>query len=385
MKVSILKVQTYLLYCLFFSVNFEVWDPLQTGGWFSLSKFFGILYFLSIIPNISNYIYTSKKVYLILAPLFIFYFILLILNIFNVNSYSSDFLSISILLNIFIFILILNHERIIPGVIEKAFVYFLLGALVSTIAYFLKIGVEVTIDGRVSLFGDDENALGFRMVVAFIILTYLLINNKENLLKFSLLFFLYFPIITLLLNTGSRLSVINLVLCTLFFVIFFKAKYIFNKALIWILFLFSSGYLIDLILTSEVVGKRLISSLEEGNLAGRDEIWKSILPLIENNIIFGVGQTGYIEFTNFNFGMYKSPHNVILEVLAYTGLMGLFFYLIFLFAAFFQSFQFFIKTRNIVPLVFLLPILGLLVSGQILVVKLGWFILAYAASRRYYI
>ena len=96
MKVSILKVQTYLLYSLFFSVNFEVWDPLQTGGFFSLSKFIGILYFLSIIPNISNYIYTSKKVYAVLVPLFIFYFILLILNIFNINLYSSDFLSVSI-------------------------------------------------------------------------------------------------------------------------------------------------------------------------------------------------------------------------------------------------------------------------------------------------
>ncbi len=98
-----------------------------------------------------------------------------------------------------------------------------------------------------------------------------------------------------------------------------------------------------------------------------------------------MGQTGYIEYTNFNFGMYKSPHNVILEVLAYTGIIGLFFYLLFVFTAFFQSFPIFIKTKNIVPLVFLLPVLGLLVSGQILVVKLCWFILAYAASRRYYI
>lgn len=385
MNISIQKIRNFFLYCFFFSVNFEVWDPLNTGGYFSLSKLFGIFYFLSLISNFNNFFYISKRDYTFILPLFIFYIILLLNNIFNFSNYSNDVLSFSILINIIFFIFICNHEKVKPGSIEKGFVFFLLGALISTIAYFFNIGTEVNIDGRVSLFGDDENVIGFRMVVASILITHLIIKYKKSKKIVFLLIFCYFPVVTLLFNTGSRLSVINLVSCLSFFIIFYKFKYYLNKIIVLAFFSIFISYVVNMILNSEVVGKRLMLTIEEGNLAGRDDIWKSILPLINDNLIIGVGQSGYIEYMQKLTGEYKSPHNVLLEVLAFTGLIGLFFYLTFIFSCFFNSLKKYFYHGDIVPLVFAIPIAGLLVSGQLLVVKLGWFLLAYAATRKYHI
>jgi len=384
MKVSILKVQTYLLYSFFFSVNFEVWDPLSTGGYFSLSKLFGIFYFLTIIPNIGTYLTINKNMYTVLIPIFIFYLILMLNNFYNIGVYSNDFLSLSILLNIIFFILIVNHERHNLGSIEKGFLFFLLGAILTSILFIFEIGTEYTIDGRVSLFGDDENAIGLRMVVASMMIVHFLLKYKEKKIFTIFLIFSLFPIVNLLFNTGSRLSVINLLLCSTFYIFLYKTKNIINKFLVIFIFLSFIGYVIDLILSSEVVGKRLKSTIDDGNLAGRDDIWKSVLPLIEDNLIIGVGQTGYIDYMYKISGQYKSPHNVILEVLALTGILGLFFYLSFIFFSFLNSFKFYLRSNEVIPLIFAIPIAGLLLSGQLLVVKLGWFILAYAATRKYH-
>lgn len=380
------KLQNTSLVLLFFSINFEVWDPLNTGGWFSLSKLFGIIYFLTILPTINKFIVIPKKVRSTVTPLILFYILLLLMNSLNIGYASSDFLSASILLNIIFFVFVINHERLIPGVIEKAFIGFLFGAVLSVIFFYLGIGVEVTLDGRVSLFGDNQNIIGLRMVIALFFLTHLLIKYEKNLSRvFSLLIFLlYIPFTTLLLNTGSRVAAISLMLGVILFIALYKFKNIFIKALIILAFIFLSGAGLNLILSSEIVGKRLMKTVEQGNLAGRDDIWRSIWPLIQDNPLFGVGQTGYADFTTKAFGRLISPHNVILEVLSYTGFIGLFLYLLFIYRAFFSSLKYYIKYGYVIPLLFAIPIAGVLLSGQILTFKLGWFVLAYATTRKYY-
>lgn len=383
---KIIRLQNALLYGLFFSVNFEVWDPLNTGGYFSLSKFFGILYFLTILPHLNKFISIPNRVKIPVIYIIIFYLLLLLINIFHLGYYSNDAFSTSILLNVCFFVFIVNHERIFPGVIEKSFIWFLYGALISTAAFYVGVGVEVTIDGRVSLFGDDENLIGFRMLIALLVLTHYVTKNSRNLSKpFILIVGLaYFPLTALLLSTGSRTSVISLILCGCVFIILYKTNNIITKISSIILFLLSASFILNLILQSEVVGPRLMLSLKERSLAGRDDIWGNILPLVEENFLFGVGQTGYIDFSHRIFGQYASPHNVILEVLSYTGIIGLFLYLAFIITSFLYSFNYYLKSGELIPLIFAIPILGLLLGGQLLVIKLGWFIFAYSATRNYY-
>lgn len=381
------KLQSASLVLLFFSINFEVWDPLNTGGFFSLSKIFSIVYFLTILPSFNKYIKIPKSLFGALIPLFLFYTLLVMMNVLNLGYLSSDFLSFSILLNIVFLVFLINHERLAPGIIEKAFIGFLAGALLTTAAFYLGVGVEVESDGRVTLFGDNQNLIGIRMVVAIFYLTHIIIKYWHNLSKLGILFFLllYIPLTTLLLNTGSRISAISLVFGAIVFIALNKFKSKFIKILVLLISFFASGAILKLILSSEVVGKRLIKTIEEGNLAGREDIWRVIWPLIQDNILLGIGQTGYFELTQKTFGHAVSPHNVILEVLSYTGLFGLSLYLMFIYKAFLPGVKYYFKYNYLIPLLFIIPIAGILLSGQILTFKLGWFVLSYAVTRKYYI
>lgn len=383
---KIVKLQNTLLALLFFSINFEVWDPLNTGGIFSLAKFFGIIYLVSILPSINKFIVIPKKIRSILIPIFLFYFLLFLMNIININYLANDVFSSSILLNIIFFVFIINHERLVPGVIEKSFIGFLIGALLSTAAFYFGIGLEIESDGRVKLFGDNQNLIGIRMVVASFLLTHYILKYRYTLSKIliALLFLAYMPILTLLFNTGSRVSVISLLLGTALFFILYRTKKIATKAVSMIVLLSFSGIVIDSVLKSDVVGARLTKTIEEGNLAGRDEIWSDILPLIQNNFLLGVGQTGYIDFFRRIRDAVPSPHNVIIEVMSYTGIIGTVLYLLFVYRVFFSSLRYYFKYNELIPLLFAVPVAGILFSGQILTFKLGWFIFAYAATRNYY-
>jgi len=128
---------------------------------------------------------------------------------------------------------------------------------------------------------------------------------------------------------------------------------------------------------SETLVQRLSRSYEEGDLAGRDLIWQRLYPLIESNPILGVGKTGYHYFSQMIYGGRKSPHNVIIEILCYTGIIGLIIYLLFLFRVFKKGYQDYKTEGLLLPLLLIPPVLGMIVSAQILGVKIGWVIFAY--------
>ena len=111
------------------------------------------------------------------------------------------------------------------------------------------------------------------------------------------------------------------------------------------------------------------------DLSGRDDFWSEILITASENLFFGIGQSGYF----MSFGN-ASPHNVIIEVLIYTGLVGVLFYLLFLYKIVIFALKSFQRNDLILPILLLSPIFGTILSGQILEMKLGWLLFAYIIS-----
>ena len=140
-----------------------------------------------------------------------------------------------------------------------------------------------------------------------------------------------------------------------------------------------------MLLESSVLMDRLTRTAEEGDLAGRDTIWLSILPLVENNPLVGVGKTGYDLFTYRTFGGDKSPHNVVIEILSYTGLIGLIIYSYFLFRIVQSSVRIYKFNGTILPLLLLIPIASLFLAGQALSSKIVWIIFAFVAAQTIFI
>ncbi len=382
-----MRLQNALLYTFFFSLNFEVWDPFSTGGNFSVAKLTGLLYALSLVPKLKYILYFPLILKTYAKLLISFYLLIVVMSFINLNHYSSDFLQMSLIQNVTLFFILFNHERLCPGIIEKSFVSFWIGSLILASCFYLGIGIETNIEGRVTLFGDNENIIGIRMVVSALFIAHILIQVKKKLPKliYLILTLSFIPLITLTLNTGSRLSFISLFFGISLIFIMYKKRELLSKGLILGIGILASTSIFDLAMRSNVLGTRLSRTIQEGNLAGREEIWYSILPLLKENWIFGVGRTGYIEYITELFGRIKSPHNVIIEVLAYSGVIGLLLFLGVLKKSFASAYKYYKSYNEVAPFVFFVPILGIILSAQLLTFKLAWVILAYAATRSLYL
>src|SRR5690606_19798852 len=102
------------------------------------------------------------------------------------------------------------------------------------------------------------------------------------------------------------------------------------------------------------------------------------------NWMFGVGQPGYEQYTFSHFGSKRSAHNLILQLLAYSGSVGLLLFSIFLYAVFMQSFRFYFRFKLLLPMLLVIPVFGIILSSHLLYNKLAWVVLAYCGSRIFY-
>jgi len=383
LKMKLNKVRIFLLNLFFISINFEIWDPLNTGGIFSISKLFGYLFFSSILTDL-GYFLKIKKIYSkYIVPLLLFFGYLTFVNIINLNFTSYYFFSASIFQNIILFIILLNFEYRYPGSLLKAFLFFAYGSLILSVLYFFGIGVEIAeFGGRTTMFGDNENNVGIRMAISTIIF-WRFFNQSEfsNFLKTILYLFPIPFLLILLIDTGSRVSLISVSLALMFSFLFIKKKYLTSKLLFIICGVILLFYGINFVFESDVMGSRIQKTIDDGTLAGRDEIWKRVTPFILDNLIFGVGNSGYSYFSFKEFGNLKAIHNVFIEVLVYTGIIGFSLYSYFFMKIIKNSYRVYKKMNEILPILLLIPILGLMLSAQLLNVKTGWIIFAYIASQ----
>jgi O-antigen ligase len=184
-----------------------------------------------------------------------------------------------------------------------------------------------------------------------------------------------------MVDTGSRVATISLILSITAAVFMIYKNHNSRKILIgFLVFILGLTFLFNYMVSQEILKKRLRETYFSGDLAGREIIWPAVLGLIKKNILFGVGETGYRLFCLKEFGDYASPHNVILEILAYTGIIGLFIYLKFIYHLIYGSYMSYKKEFHIMPLLLLIPTFGFVLSGQALNVKIVWAIYALAAS-----
>jgi len=373
-------LQRICLYVFLFSLNFEVWDPFQTNGYFSISKLTGIIYFLVSVPAIIKY-KTGQNYKPILSYIGIFFGVLLFVNAINADSLTNRILDFTILQNIILFWILINHTRKEPLILEKGLLFFSLGAVTLAFLYYNGIGIEITNDGRVSIFGDNQNAIAQRMTFGITVIVMVVLQNRLQLNKKRFLLLLLTPLLFgLLVATGSRLSLLSLAIIFIAGLVLLKTKNYLIKGLIFLIGIIVFSLMMYFAFENEMLRDRFLASIQEGNLSDRDVIWQHILPLIRQNMIFGVGQSGYTAYCMDLFGRYMSPHNVILEILCFTGFVGLLIYFGFLYQTIRLGYLSYKKEGYLLPLLLSITVFGILLGSHILEVKLGWTILAYIAT-----
>lgn len=372
------QAQKIALYIFFFSINFEMFVPLNIVD-MSLSRITGILYFLTIIPDLKSFVRTDRIGNILLLT-WAFFGLLTMMSLLNINEVSKDFFNMPIFQNILLFWFMVNHARKDYLILEKGMLFFAFGAIAIAIFYIAGIGVEYE-EGRLRMFGENQNTLGVKMCIGVIILLLSVVQDKIQIGKIRYLFLVFIPLMVIFLfETGSRLAFISFVLCIVAGIVLLKTKKSSGKLVVLSIGIVGLIILGISVIQTPVLRDRLLESLYKGDLSNRDVIWRNLLPLIKENPVFGVGDTGYNLYTIMTFGQVKSPHNVILEVICLTGFVGLFIYFAFLFKIFLKGYQIYKKCGLLLPILLVIPILGALFSGHTLTLKIIWIILAYVVG-----
>ncbi len=371
MKFNLRDIQNIFLYFYIFSINFQEAKIFNLES-LSIPKISAIFYFLSIFPNVNYFLKihkNNKSIFAIIS----FYAILIISNILNITTSSYSIFDTSMLINIIAFWIITNHFGIDKYISEKAMLSFSLGSILLSVFYLFNIGITISEDSRISLFGDNENFVGVKMSISIILILFIVLQNNLKINKLRFLLLVPIPIMfKLLIETGSRVSIISLLFMIILAIYYLKFNNYLVKIILLIFVVISIFIAFQFVLQNQLLLVRLYSSVENNDIGGREVIFLEIWNKVKYYPIFGIGQTGYSE--NFGSG---SPHNVFLEIFSYTGIVGLFLYLYFLYTIFFISRMILIKTNKIVPFLLMIPISGLLLSGQLLTLKLGWVIFSY--------
>jgi O-antigen ligase len=160
---------------------------------------------------------------------------------------------------------------------------------------------------------DNRNAFGLFMGMGFVLS--LLLFESKKVLSFSLMIIFA----TLMVFTFSRSSWVASVFASfvLLSLNFKKIKiYHLNYLLIFIAFIFAVYFSFDSI-------QQRFSQLLAGDSSGRLEIWQHTIVLIKEKIYFGHGLDTWMNLSDPFLKRYPDAHNMILEVLLSTGVLGL--------------------------------------------------------------
>ncbi len=369
------KIARFALYLFMFSINFEVFNLFGDSGALSVGRLTGFIYIGAFYY--ANYRVSLYQLNNLFISLIAFILLILVTSTFHINYLSDRIIDISLVQNIVLFFLLLNHEKYEPGVLKKSIYAFAFGSSLLGVFYIYGIGVEYT-GGRLSLFEDNENAIGIRMAISSIyLINSFFALSKKFYFKKSLIVLPVPLLIIVMMGTSSRVAFISFCVMLLallgFYFLIHPIKRLFPIVMISGLVAY---FFIPFILSNDLLINRLLAS-KSGDLAGRGDIWLSYIPSIWKSPIFGYGFSGYEKISMNIFGQLVSPHNVIIEVLLYSGFAGFAFYMWFNAQVIFSAFRMYSIKKECLGLVLLIPYAGGVLSGQVLVTKLMWFILAF--------
>ena len=373
---SIQNIQYFFVCLLFASLNFEFFAPFVDN--FSVAMLVAIIYVLVSLLTPIKELFSLKNINKQIYSVFAMYILMVLSSIINAND---SIFNTTIFLNIILFWLILNHCRRDNRVFKKGLLWFSISACSMGICYLNNIGVSIDAGMRVQMFGDNSNGIGIKMATgALYLINYCLNHSPQKHIYKPVYLLMLIPMLYLTYATASRTALLIIAIGCITFIILRPSK---NKRLkiTWLalgVFMLYIGY--TMIQEQDVLISRMQTTIEDGNTSGRDYIWEKYFCLIAENPIIGVGFTGANNYAMQVFYQIKSPHNVLIEVLLYSGILGLLCFLSLIYYIFRDAWKFFKYFKDLGPLTTSITLLGIVLSGQALDVKLFWIFAAYTIS-----
>lgn len=373
-------LQRYAIYLFIFSINFETLDLLNLGIDYLATKItISLVLFLSVFNVFS--LYSFKGFYKYFVPLISYFILLTALSYIYRSPKYSTFFDVAFFLNILMFIVLSNFSKKDNGYLLKGLLAFTMSTWILSIFYFLGLSISEPLEGRTVVFGINANQLGVYVCIAIFTTISIIFENKLKFGGWRYALGIFLPMLfVFMISTGSRTALLSFIIGLLILLFSNKSISSKQKAMASIV-VFLIGILVWIfLLQGSLISERLTDSVKSGDLSDRDLIWVSVFGIITNNPIIGVGKTGYASIIEPIFYGVPSPHNVLIEVVCYTGVIGMIIFLIFLIRLIGRAVNKRTTNKEVLPLILLVPMLAVILSGQIFDNKIVWVIFAYIVS-----
>ncbi len=239
---------------------------------------------------------------------------------------------------------------------------------------------------RLSSFGQNPNKLGRTLGMGLIALIGLTFDMEKRVLRPGILAWPLLGIMLLaIVDTGSRGSLVA-VAAGLFAFMFRSGSSVSrlrNAAIVVVAigacFVFS--YL------SENMWTRIEATIDKGSLAKRETIFPEAWEMFVESPLFGWGPVNNMEVLGTRVGEPDHPrrdtHNIFLELLTATGLLGTIPFLGGLYLCFSAAWNARGGRQGATPLALIIAVSAANVGANLLYAKLYWFILAYVLAAGY--
>lgn len=387
---SLNRLYNYALYLYCFSVGIEALDIFNSGGTFSPSKAAGLMYlFIFLVVLITQrFIFISRKMLKAVFPILLVVLLIIINTFIFFDQLSETIFDTAMLLNASLFLILINHFQKDPNHLRIGFNFFCLGVLITAFFLIFGIGTEINKEGRITLFGNNHNELGFRFVAASaFILSRASFDVSGIFVKNFIILSVFLILVYATSLTASRSALGALVLLIAAYLFFLKSKGVMSAIGKLFLFFCLSGVLILATINSEASLARIQSSQSQNitdpnALGGRVLLWQNAYSTIKENWLIGVGISGYesLQKKELGYPTARDPHNVFLEVLLYTGIIGFLIFLIFIYKIFKLSVLINKKRNDAFPLIIFPVLICILFFNQAFGVKLFWLLSSYSLS-----
>ncbi len=369
-----------------FSLPFEYWDPFGIASFFSVTKMAGFGYAaMALLIGKESFDVSIFKYVRLLLFLWVLMLILNMLNYIGTNTVSI--FNFTLFQNILLYWLIASDLKKQYVHIKSLMLSFVLSIVLMSILLMFGIGLGQEFEegvSRITFFENNPNTVGVLAGLAIVFSLYFILNPSRTFQKKGVLVVLALPgFVNLLLLSGSRGALLTTALSVILMMVMNKTTP-FKRILQVGLLIVTASYFMDKLMESELMYKRLTQSIEEGNTAGRGEIWGDVIEVWSNRPLTGYGATGFETEMTKIYGGRKDAHNLFLYILVTTGFVGISIFLYFLFCHIKRAVESF-KKGDVLKIILLIFYLTTVVkAGGVINNKLMWLLLAIIISAEFY-
>lgn len=310
-------------------------------------------------------VFTIPEYKSFLWPLVLYIVFLIVTSLFNyrddVISASSELRMQTLFILSFISLLAYFNDYSKNLNLISEYLNFGLGILI--ILSLLGLGVEEKgAFRRIVIFGMNPNRVSFFLLYFIFINLHLTFTNKNKLMKWLRLALIMLSLIVFV-KLGSMSSLV-LLFAGLIVYFILKERDFFKKLKFIVLGLFLIVPVTVYISNTETFSKRLNDKENIENLSGRKKFWELGYSLFKENPVTGIGLYESAYLKDDNLGFEASFHNIYLEILVATGLIGLLFFLVFLITLFFNFWKLYHYYQNPLFVIFWIFPVIILFSSQ---------------------